>query len=455
VYLVAAVFYLLAFILLLSVVIFLLPGLIVFLLAGYYVQRKTGWRMVEAVKGLKRFKGSSINSVGVLFSLSLVTGFSLGFMYEALMLITSGVQMMSNILVFLLFSCAAGACAYLIHLIAEGKLMRNIFSVIAPAEQAKLDQFFDDRPAPMVEINPVTFAEALKREVIGQDEIVEEVASLLGRRTKMRRANKPLAVMMFVGATGAGKTELAKAIASAAFSNRLIRLDMNEFTDASSVTRLIGSAPGYIGSEAGGQLTREVMRLKNGVILFDEIEKAHADLHKVLMSLLDEGRLTEQSSGRVADASGFVIVLTSNAEHAKLASLADKIPDRVERKRAVKDTLQTIFKPEQLARLDDVMLFKKVARRDMAQIIGKFLFKFADEAEVDLVQADAELLIQLIERHEKMSDYGIRELVRLVEHRVVDGMLEAKNAGFDAVAIKVDGEEVLVTGERMAGKGRR
>ena len=454
-YLIVAVFYLLLFVLVLSLAIFLLPGLIAFAVLALYLRQKTGWQVIESVRAVKRLNGQAIKSVGVVFTLALVLGFSVVFMWHALVFVADGIQMVGSALTFLLFFGVAGGCLWLTHLIAQGKIMRDIFAVIGTSDQTKLDQFFDDSPAPPVLIEAVPFAAALKREVIGQNELVDEVANLLARRSRMRRPNKPMAVMMFVGATGAGKTELAKAISKAAFTNRMIRLDMNEFTDATSVTRLIGSAPGYIGSESGGQLTRDIMRLKSGVILFDEIEKAHADLHKVLMSLLDEGRLTEQSTGRVADASGFVIVLTSNAEHAKLAALADKIPNASERKRAVKDTLQTIFKPEQLARMDDVMLFKKVARRDMAQIIGKFLFSFADEAEVELVQPDAELLIQLIERHEKMSDYGIRELVRLVEQRVVDGMLEAKNAGYDAVAIKVDGEEVRVTGERMAGKGRR
>ena len=253
---------------------------------------------------------------------------------------------------------------------------------------------------------------------------------------------------MFVGATGAGKTELAKAIAKYAFEGRLTRVDCNELTAEHSVQRLIGAPPGYIGSESGGQLTRDIQRLGSGVILLDEIEKAHEATLRTLMGLMDEGRLTEASTGQVMDASQFVIVITSNAEHAALAEIAETIADPDDRRRAVRDTLTGVFRPEQLARIDDIHCFAHLDRRALVQVVGKFLFGFAKDTGVELVNVDSTLLVNTVLRHEKSAKYGIRELIRLVERAIVDGMLDRRAEGFRRVEIISDGTQVEVIGVR-------
>ncbi len=322
--------------------------------------------------------------------------------------------------------------------------MKDIFAVMGNVDA--FDAFADGDKAAVIEIDAATLIPKIKADVIGQDAIVTEAVEMLARRVKYTRKNKPLAVLMLVGATGSGKTELAKAIAKHAFENRLARFDMNEFTEAHSTQRLIGSPPGYMGSDQGGQLTREIMRLRSGVILFDEIEKAHPDVYKLLMGLMDEGRITEQSTGKTFDASKFAIILTSNAEHEKLSALMKTISDDDDRRRAVKDTLATVFKQEQLARIDEVFCFGPLDRRSLAQVIGKFLFSFAADCGVELERVDAELLIETITRHEKQADYGIRELIRLVEKSVIDGMLQAREDGYSHVAISVRDGKVEVRG---------
>lgn len=372
-------------------------------------------------------------------------GYGITFAAGSLLDIARGLFMAGNAVVFLVSVAAASAGAWFFHQILEGKLMKDIFSIVD--DHGRFAEFVEADAAPVaIDIDPEALTRAMRAEVIGQDGIITEVSTTLARRAKLQRRAKPLAVFMFVGATGAGKTELAKSLAKHAFEGRLARFDMNEFTESHSTQRLIGAPAGYIGSDQGGQLTREIKRLRSGVILFDEIEKAHLDVYKLLMSLLDEGRVTEQSTGETMDASRFVIVLTSNAEHRALAQLAKTIADPDDHKRAVKDTLQSVFRPEQLARIDEIYCFGKLDRRALAQVIGKFLFSFAADAGVELERVDADLLIETITRHEKQSDYGIRELIRLVEKSVLDGMLDARDAGFTAVAIEADGSSVTVRG---------
>ncbi|MCX8018640.1 MAG: AAA family ATPase, partial [Rhodocyclaceae bacterium] len=228
------------------------------------------------------------------------------------------------------FVMGATGLIYL-KLLKEGNIMISVFDLVD--DRSKLEAFFAaEKLNAVVQVIP-----AIKSEVIGQDFVVEDVVRTLNRRTQLKRSNKPLGVFMFVGATGSGKTELAKSIAKHVFDGRLVRFDMNEFTDASSAQRLIGSPPGYIGSEHGGQLTQAIKRMGSGVILFAEIEKADPAVYKMIMGLMDEGRITEQSTGETMDAKNFVIIMTSNAAHRELAEIAGRINDPEERRRAVKD----------------------------------------------------------------------------------------------------------------------
>lgn len=328
------------------------------------------------------------------------------------------------------------------HYLKEG----NMISVLDLVDdRSKLEDFFAaGSENPVVSIDPERVIAAIKQEVIGQDFVVEDVVRTLYRRTQLRRSGKPLGVFMFVGATGSGKTELAKSLARHCFEDRLVRFDMNEFTEASSAQRLVGAPPGYIGSEQGGQLTQAIKRMGNGVILFDEIEKADPAVYKMIMGLMDEGRITEQSTGETMHATNFMIIMTSNAAHRELADISARISDPDERRRAVKDTLLQVFRPEQLARVDDIFCFNKLDRRAIAQIVAKFVQKFAAEAGVVLEKIDTDLVIDIVLKHERMSDYGIRELVRLVEKSIIDGMLDVRNAGHKRVKIGVSGDRVVV-----------
>lgn len=360
-----------------------------------------------------------------------------------------------NALSMLVCVALAIAAIVLTIRIIEGKTMKSILELVPTTQQGALAEFLAGAPdaatggtADLTHLDPAVVAQAIKARVIGQDATVDRSVSLIFRRSKLRRPHKPVATLLYVGATGAGKTELAKAIADAMFGGRLIRVDCAELSQAQSTQRLIGAPPGYIGSDAGGWLCREIGRTRTGVLLFDEIEKAHPDVMTTIMSLLDEARLTEQSTGTTYSASGFVVVLTSNAVAADIAAIIKASPtDSPERAGRIKDTLRgTGFKAEVLARVDAVLPFGELSRAAVAEIVGLFLQKFARDVGVEIRSVDAGLLIDLIRKREALAGYGVREVIRLVEAAVVDGLLEARDAGYRACAIGIEGDTVRVAG---------
>ncbi|MGA7436498.1 MAG: AAA family ATPase [Luteibacter sp.] len=343
----------------------------------------------------------------------------------------------------------------LAYLVIEGHIMRSILELIPAGQRDKLDSFLsgtDQSSATgtvpdLSGLDPAKVTEAIRLRVIGQDAAVEAATSLIFRRARLRRPSKPIATLLFVGATGAGKTELSKAIADVIFRRNLIRVDCAELSQPQSTQRLIGAPPGYIGSDAGGWLCREIGRCRTGVILLDEIEKAHPDVLTTLMALLDEARLTEQATGTTYSATGFVIVMTSNAACSSIAQVVATTSDGPERVGRVKDELKAAgFRPEILARVDAVQPFGELSRGAIAEIVGLYLLTFAADIGVDLQSVDAALLIDLVQRREQVAGYGVREVVRLVEGAVVDGLLDIRDRGYHSAAIAVKGDRIVVTG---------
>ena len=337
---------------------------------------------------------------------------------------------------------AAGALAVLI-LIFERKIMKDIFDLVPVEQHDQLDGFLSGHAPPgqranFTQLDPVKVEKELMDRVIGQDATIRECVQVAFRRARLARPQKPIMTVLFVGSTGAGKTELAKALADVLFAGRLVRVDCNELSAEHSVQRLIGAPPGYVGAEQGGQLCRDIGRLGTGVLLLDEVEKSHSVVLKTLMSLLDEARLTEQSTGHVYDASGFLIVLTSNARQEEIGQIAVTTTEPVERCRKVKDELKSGgFLPEVLARLDAIFPFAPLSRRAMTTIVGRFLMGFASDVGVKIASVDVGLLIDLVTKAERLRDYGVREVVRAVESAVVDQLLDLKDRGVASVDIRI------------------
>ena len=231
----------------------------------------------------------------------------------------------------------------------------------------------------------------LKKRVIGQDDAVEALARAIKRaRVGLQNENRPIGSFMFLGPTGVGKTELTKALAENLFGNenQLIRLDMSEFMEAHSVSKLIGSPPGYVGYDEGGQLTEQVRRKPYSIVLFDEIEKAHPDVFNMLLQILDDGRLTD-STGRTVSFKNTVIIMTSNAgarnivEHHSIGFMnkEDSKKDYEKTRDEVMGELKKIFRPEFLNRLDDIIVFKKLSNESIEKITKIMLDEFIKRLE--------------------------------------------------------------------------
>jgi ATP-dependent Clp protease ATP-binding subunit ClpB len=263
--------------------------------------------------------------------------------------------------------------------------------------------------------------ERLHKRVIGQDEAIKAVANAIRRaRAGLQDPNRPLGSFLFLGPTGVGKTELARALAEFLFDDEqaMVRIDMSEYMEKHSVARLIGAPPGYVGYEEGGQLTEAVRRKPYSVLLFDEIEKAHHDVFNVLLQVLDDGRLTD-GQGRVVDFKNTVIIMTSNIGSQAIIDLAGK--DEKEMEKRVMDALRAHFRPEFLNRVDDIVLFHSLAEKQIEKIVDiqtAHLQKLLAERKITLhLEAKAKYFLA---KQGYDPVYGARPLKRAIQKYLQD-----------------------------------
>ncbi len=291
----------------------------------------------------------------------------------------------------------------------------------------------------------------LHERVIGQDEAVTLVSeAILRARSGIKDVKRPIGSFLFLGPTGVGKTELAKALAEALFDNEdnLIRLDMSEYMEKHSVARMIGAPPGYVGYEEGGQLTEAVRRKPYSVILFDEIEKAHPDVFNVLLQIMDDGRITD-SQGRVVNFKNTVIIMTSNIGSRYLMEgvIGDEIPDAV--RKSVMQELRQSFRPEFLNRIDDIVLFKPLTKIEIRKIVDLLL------ADLNKRLHDRRIQIKLDDAAEDWIGeqgydpvYGARPLKRFLQKQVETKLARAIIAGEvhegQVVHFKVKGDTLVM-----------
>ena len=292
--------------------------------------------------------------------------------------------------------------------------------------------------------------EELHKRVVGQDEGVTKVTEAIIRsKAGIKDPRKPIGSFLFLGPTGVGKTELAKALAAALFDdeNNMVRIDMSEYMEKYSVSRLIGAPPGYVGYEEGGQLTEAVRRKPYSVVLFDEIEKAHPDVFNVLLQVLDDGRVTD-SQGRTVDFKNTILIMTSNIGATYLLDGIDQDGNiKPEAEEMVMNDLRAHFRPEFLNRLDETILFKPLTKDNIGGIIKLII------ADLNKRLADRELTVELSDAAEKFiidqaydPVYGARPLKRYIQKYVetlsAKLILEDKVDQGDIIYIDVDGDHL-------------
>ena len=262
----------------------------------------------------------------------------------------------------------------------------------------------------------------MHKRVVGQDEGVEKVTeAILRSKAGIKDPTKPIGSFLFLGPTGVGKTELAKALAEALFDdeNNMVRIDMSEYMEKHSVARLIGAPPGYVGYDEGGQLTEAVRRKPYSVVLFDEVEKAHPDVFNVLLQVLDDGRITD-STGKTVDFKNTILIMTSNIGSQYLLDGIDENGNiKPEAEAMVMQDLRAHFRPEFLNRLDETILFKPLTKDNISHIVDLMV------ADVNRRLEDRELKVELtgnaksfVTDHGYDPAYGARPLRRYLQKNV-------------------------------------
>jgi ATP-dependent Clp protease ATP-binding subunit ClpB len=291
----------------------------------------------------------------------------------------------------------------------------------------------------------VHMEERLHERVIGQDEAVEAVSNALRRsRAGLADPNRPIGVFLFLGPTGVGKTELARALAEFMFDSEqaIVRIDMSEYMEKHTVARLIGAPPGYVGYEEGGQLTEAVRRRPYAVILLDEIEKAHPDVFNVLLQIMDDGRLTD-GQGRTVNFTNSILIMTSNVGSQEIA--AERIDERIRER--IDEILATTFKPEFLNRLDEIVVFHRLSREDISRIVDLQVAELTERVrekgiEIELTD-DARTLLGNLGFD---PTYGARPLKRVIQRQLVDKLalklLEGEFTEGDVVRVDAENGEL-------------
>jgi ATP-dependent Clp protease ATP-binding subunit ClpB len=303
----------------------------------------------------------------------------------------------------------------------------------------------------------VHMEERLRQRVVGQDDALSRVANAVRRsRAGLSDSKRPIGSFIFLGPTGVGKTELARALAEFLFDDErlMIRIDMSEYMEKHSVSRLIGAPPGYVGYEEGGQLTEQVRRHPYSVVLFDEIEKANPDVFNVLLQILEDGRLTD-GKGRTVDFRNTVLVMTSNVGSTAIFELSHKDPERA-RKEAM-DALRASFRPEFINRIDEIVIFNPLGKEQLERIVVLLLRdveKLLEERKITLELTPAAKTLLLSEGFDPA--YGARPLRRTIQRMIQDPLamqiLEGAVLPGDHVLVDRDGKKDVMSFERTPAK---
>jgi len=317
-------------------------------------------------------------------------------------------------------------------------------------DKTALERAFTHRQRKLVAIDADQLFDRLRAQVIGQDTALHSIAVQLRRRLSARRPDKPVAVFCLAGPPGVGKTHLAKILAQELYGegSHLHFFDMSQFAQPHAAASLFGQARGYVGSTSYGALTAALRDRPDCVVLLDEFEKAHPEVHKRFLTAWNDGFITETSDGARVPTNEAIFILTTNAASRRIGDLARTLADKPdEMDRQIKKALgDAQFAPEVLSRIDEVFAFRPLEGLDIARVVALELEKLAQQYGLTIVDGGIapEILLAAIERLEKRADGGVRDIARSLEREVTDGLIDARAAGAIAISLRSETDRVVV-----------
>lgn len=313
----------------------------------------------------------------------------------------------------------------------------------------ELERKYNEQQQKTLVIDAAALAAYMKARIVGQDKVIDSVAQQLRRRIAARRKNKPIAVFCFAGPPSVGKTYFAKVLAEKLYGDQknLLFFDMAMYSQPHAVSSMFGQAKGYVGSNTYGSLTAGLRDFPSSVVLLDEFEKANPEVHKRFLTAWNDGFVTEVSDGARISTAEAIFIITTNAASKKLTELVGRYgDDHSEFSEAIKKVLEeALFAPEVLSRIDDFFAFNTLKGLDIARVVALEVEKIVQQYQLELAEGgiDPQILMQAVEQEEK-SHSDIRELVRSVEHRIADSIIEAKGQGARKISLVMEEEGKIV-----------
>ncbi len=358
-----------------------------------------------------------------------------------------------------IFLVAAAAIIAIVTFLYSGKYFpRFIMDILDKlTNKQKVEYAYAKQSGKLVAINAEQLAEALKSKVIGQNEVIDQISQQLRRRIAAKRPDKPIAVFVFAGAPGVGKTHLAKALSEEIFGNKnhLHFFDMTNFAQAHAAQSLFGSPKGYVGSGSYGALTSALRDLPNSIVLLDEIEKAHPDVLKRFLVAWNDGFVTETSDGNKIRTNETIFIMTTNAAANRIGDIVrDHKGTAEEMNKMVKQSLaEANFAPEVLSRIDAVFAFKPLAGLDIARVVALEMQGAARQYGMDIVDGgiDPQILLDSIEALSREQKGGVRDIARAIENQMADGLIDAKTIGAEYVRFVRNDDKVEVIAVQKNG----